>query len=192
MGTINQTTEKTNYSVLRGEHDTSSWDDIIIPPSGLSRNNLAPDRVTFIGSVEAPAFSGSTLEQLSGSFEIPHDYKEGSTLRPHIHWAPSTTGIGNVEWQLEYTVACVGDVFPSSVTVVAVDAANGIDREHNAVEFGTIDGTGLEIGCMIQFRLFRDGGVGLDTYGSDAFLLSIGVHYEQDSDGSRNTFTKGV
>ena len=192
MGTINQDTPKINTSILRGEHETSSWDDIIIPPSGLARNNLAPDRVVFVGSIEAPAFSGTSTEQLSGSFEIPHDYNEGTDLRPHIHWSPSNTNAGDVKWQLEYTLACVGDAFPASTTVVAIDTSNQINRSHNVVEFGIIDGTNVQIGCMIQFRLFRDGGDAEDTYGSDAFLLSIGVHYEQNSDGSRDVFTKGV
>ena len=191
MGTVNQDTPKINDSVLRGEHETSSWDDIIIPPSGLARNVQAPDRVTFVGSIEAPAFNGaSATEQLSGSFEIPHDYKEGTTLRPHIHWSPSNTDAGDVKWQLEYTIACANEAFSASATVSAVDTSNQVDRAHQVVEFGTIDGTGLEIGCMIQFRLFRDPTDAEDTYGSDAFLLSIGVHYEQDSDGSRSAFTK--
>ncbi len=190
MGTINNTTPKINNSVLRGEHDTSSWDDIIIPPSGLARNNLAPDRVVLTGGIEVSAFSGTSVEQLSGSFEIPHDYKEGTDLRPHIHWCPSNSSSGNVKWQFEYTIANTGDSFPSSTIITAIDDTDSTDRMLHAVEFDVIAGSTYEIGTICHFRLFRDGADAEDTYLSDAFLSSIGVHYEQNSDGSRQIFSK--
>ena len=60
----------------------------------------APDDVAYtIGGVGVTRYSfdgGNTEERISGSFEIPHDYKPGGTIEVHIHWLPSTNGTGNV------------------------------------------------------------------------------------------------
>jgi len=192
MGIINQGAQEINDSVARGEHETTSWGDIIIPASGMTRNTEPPTDKTFLGWVEAPAFSGTGTGLLSGSFEMPHDYKEGTTLRPHVHWSPSDTGTGTVKWLFEYTIANPGDVFASFPKFQAGPSTNGITREHITSELGTIDGTGLKIGCMILFKLCRDGADQNDTYNSDIFLHSLGMHYEQDGDGSRDILTKGV
>jgi hypothetical protein len=40
------------------------------------------------------------------------------------------------------------------------------------------------------FRLFRDPADVADTYGFDAVLLDVGLHYEKDTVGSRQVTTK--
>lgn len=169
---------------------SSRWDDIVIPPGALGGGASSPDLITLVSNISAYAFDGGgTLEQLYGSFEIPHDYKEGTDLRPHIHWTPTTAGAGNVVWNLEYSLAARSGTFGASTTVTATDAAAGA-LIHNAEEFTSISGSGITIGTVIMFRLYRDPTNVADTYGADAVLLSLGVHYEVDATGSTNIFTK--
>ncbi len=175
----------------KGFHSDIVWNDIVLPPDTIQGGVARPDKITLIGNIDAYGFNGvNTTEEMSGSFEVIHDYKEGTDLRPHIHWAPSNANAGSVKWQMEITVATVGQAYTSVSTISATQASNGVDREHQAVEFDIIDGSTFTIGTVIHFRLFRDPTDGADTYGSDAILLSLGVHYEIDGDGSRNIFTK--
>jgi len=187
MGTINTEIDDVN----RGFHDTAVWDDIILSPDTIQGGSARPDRITLVGNIDAYGFNGSsTTEEMSSSFEMPHTYKVGTDLRPHIHWCPSDTDSGSVKWQLEVTTAGVGDVFPGTTTVTAVDPSGEVDRAHQVIEFGVIDGTNIDIGDITGFRLFRDPTDGADTYESDAIFLSLGFHYEIDGDGSRQVFIK--
>lgn len=184
-------TTTTGLDKDKGFHSDTVWQDLNVPAEALSRGLDSPDSELLIGNIKALAFDGvSREEELFGSFELLHGYKEGTDLRPHIHFITSSVDIGDIKWQLEYTIAYVDGTYSTTTTTVAIDTANGIDRQHLAVEFGVIDGTGLKIGSHIHFRLFRNPSDTQDTYESDAFLSSIGIHYEIDGDGSRNTFTK--
>lgn len=170
---------------------TARWDDIIIPGVALSGGASAPDLTTFQGTIQLWTFDGgSTTEEVFGVFEIPHDYKEGSLLRPHIHFAPINGNGGNVKWQMSYTIASKDAVFPSTTTITSTSAVGTSALAHKASEFDTIVGTNVKIGDIIAFRLFRDPTDVADTYGSDVFLLSVGIHYQIDSTGSVNVFTK--
>lgn len=189
---VTATGQQVRDSVGQGFHDEVVWDDIILNPESLGTGASAPDLTTFVGNTRAYAFNGATtLEQLYGSFEIPHGYKEGTDLRPHIHWSPTTAGTGNVKWQMEYVMAKVDQTFTTSTTTItAIDSTNAISNQHLAVEFGMMSGIDVKIGEVCRFRLFRDPTDVLDTYGADAALMSLGIHYEIDGDGSRTTFVK--
>jgi len=170
----------------------SRWDDIILSPESLGTGSSAPDLITFVGGTRTYGFNGSnTMEQLYGSFEVPHAYREGTDLRPHIHWTPTTTGLGNVKWQMEYAIASINTTFPTTTTIIsAVDSAGGIANQNLASEFDIISGIGIEVGTVCRFRLFRDPTDIEDTYTGDAGLVSLGIHYEIDGDGSRLPFSK--
>ena len=175
----------------KGFHSDVAWDDIILSPDVIQGGATRPDRITLIGNIDAYAFNGSTtVEEMSSSFEMPHDYKVGTDLRPHIHWCPSDTNAGDVKWQLEITIAGKDIAFPTVTTISAIETSNQVDRAHQVVEFDVIDGTNINIGDITGFRLFRDPTDAEDTYGSDAIFLSLGFHYEIDGDGSRQVFIK--
>lgn len=186
------TIDQVNESVGQGYHDIVVWDDIIISPATLSGGNTRPDRITLVSNIDAYGFNGdNTTEEMSGTTEIPHDYKEGTDLRPHIHWCPSDTSVGDVKWQLEIAVAGVGETFVLDAIDSVVVASDQVDRKHQVVEFDNVmDGTNFKIGDVIAIRLFRVPSDSEDTYGSDAIFLSLGFHYEIDGDGSRGIFTK--
>lgn len=173
------------------EYKPVYWNDINVSASALGQGASAPDVVTLIGNIQGIAFDGNaTTEQLYGEIEILHDYKEGTDLRPHIHWSPTTANAGNIKWQLEYTAARKGEVFPATSTISVVVAANGVARTHNAHEFPVIPGADFIIGTHVAFRLFRNPADAEDTYPDDALLHSFGVHYEIDTPGSRMVMQK--
>lgn len=178
--------------LIPGYNDKTFWDDIILPPDILGARRTAPDRYDLTPNIDVYAFNGTTvIEEVSGSFEIPHTYKEGSDLRPHIHWGPTSTAVNNVKWQMAYSLADVGEVFSSETVINAIAETGGVTDEHQVNEFGIIPGTGIRIGTIVNFRLFRDPTDSQDTYTDDAFLVGLGVHYQIDSAGSIGIFSKG-
>ncbi len=173
------------------------WNDVwatdLVVPSGAT----APDRATIPGAtnLDAWAFDGNaTTESLGSSFEIPHDYEEGTDLRPHLHWAGSSAGAGNVKWNFTYTLIVPGAEATAEATLTFTAANPGLGANSRpigaATEFPVISGTGLKIGTIIRFRLFRNPGDAADTYADDALLFQAGIHYELDALGSRQVFTK--
>lgn len=169
-----------------GFHGTLLWDDIILSPESLGVAASAPDLVTFKGNILAYAFDGNaTTEQLYGGFEMPHSYSEGTDLHLHIHWCPSNSDSGNVKWNFEYSLANSNEVFPDAITISTVVSTNSASHKHYKTDYPVISGTGLKIGTIVRFRLYRNPQDAQDTYGSDAFLLSIGIHYQINSNGSR-------
>lgn len=179
-------------NIESGFNAVSRWNDISLSADALRLGASSPDVVSVPGtSLTVRAFDGlGTLEELDGVFEIAHTTKLDTLLRPHIHWLPTTADAGAVKWNLEYSISNIGEAITTSTTISVVDATNETAWEHQVIEFPTIDITGYSINAQIKFRLFRDPTDVNDTYEADAGLLSFGIHYETDGDGSRTVFEK--
>ena len=173
------------------------WDDIIVPGFALGSGASAPATTAFtpVTGMNLYGFSGtnSTPDELYATMELPHTYKEGTDLHPHVHWSPATNAAGNVAWQIDYSVQNInnGIVYPNSTRISGASAASTVAFSHQLTEIdGPIPGTGRKIGDVITMRLFRDPTIGQDTYAGAAMLLSLGIHYRRDTLGSRGELTK--
>lgn len=165
---------------------TSMWKDLIMPGVNLGVGASAPDMVTLTGNILARGFDGGvTTEQLYGSFEMQHDYKEGTDIRPHIHWCPADTSTGEVVWNMEYSVIPVSGTAGTATTLTVTSTANGTQNSHTKKEFGIVSGS-MQVGTIMAFRVYRD--PTLDTYTGDSILLDMGLHYEVSSLGSINIY----
>lgn len=191
IDTIDQNLSTTGVPSFAGVN-YEYWNDIIITASLLGSGASAPSYVTLAGNLRALAFNGAnTTEQLYGQVEIPHDYKEGTVLKPHIHWSPTTTAAGNVKWQMEFLGANKGQIYGSvTTTVSAVGTAGGIVGEHLIASFPDITGTDMDISRVTYFRIFRVPTDAQDTYNDNAIVHSVGIHYQCDSPGSKGIFAK--
>lgn len=178
---------------MRSIGDATTWDDINVSGLGLGTRASAPSIVTVASTnIRAYAFNGNTatVDELHGSLEILHGYKEGSDISAHIHWMPATNTGGDVKWQLEYVWALNDSTISTSTTISATVAAGTTAWKPLIAEFPLITGTGKTIGSRFGFRLFRDPNDAADTYTGNAVLFDFGVHYERDTLGSRGTGTK--
>lgn len=176
------------------ENDATVWNDINISAMLMATAGATVPPLTAINAsgIQGRAFTGTgvTAQEGWGSLEILHDYKEASDITPHVHWMPTTTGAGNVKWQLEYYWLNNGDTAGASTTITLTDAAGGTAWVERRASFAAITGTGKTIGSRFLFRLFRDPADGSDTYGDPALLLDVGIHYQIDTVGSRQITTK--
>ena len=169
----------------------SVWNDINVGGTSLRQGaSNQPSLVDFdTTTILVQSFSATQTNELHGSFEIIHDYKEGTDLHPHLHWYATTTGAGDVRWGLEYSVEnATGTVVTG--TIYTNCTAPGVAWQGNICSFPNITGTGIDIGSQFHFRLFRDGTDAADTYASGAAIATVGVHYEIDTIGSRQIATK--
>ncbi len=174
------------------------WNDIQVPLVGRAQPGAGGDGPTLkalqtdgAGSegVHQWAYPANADKWLHFTVEIPHPWLLESELRPHMHWAPSGAGSGNVIWGLEYSFAAGDASFGTTTTITVIDAAEGALKDQYAA-FSAISMVGITgLDTILAGRIYRDTG-GSDTYGSDAFGLDVGFHYQSDSLGSAEELTK--
>lgn len=171
------------------------WDDIRIVPSAFdfAGNNDPTNVPVSIGGMTFRLFEFAAGDEAFCVIQMPHSYKRGTALRPHIHWTPGTRGNEEagktVAWKMQISSAQYGAVFSNAATVNLT----------HAVPAGTLDGTHL-IGAsadyavpagfgesgMLLVRVYRDTG---DTWagtasGSLPLLLEVDIHHQIDKLGS--------
>jgi hypothetical protein len=179
------------------------YDDLRMPATSSEPGPLAANVPTWgpflgAGNLNCWRFSGAgaSVDELFFTVQLPHRYVEGTDIEPHIHWAPTDINAGGVYWQLEYTWEDPSLVFPAVGTIGSATisaGAMGAAWRHNITSLGTISPpTSGTISSMLVMRLFRDAAHASDTYGSDAALLELDIHYEVDSPGSDGIYTKSA
>jgi hypothetical protein len=175
---------------------TGEWDDLRFPAQGINPTGGVAD--PSVDSVEGSfpgtlLFSASATNMIAGVAQLPHAYLIGSDLRPHIHWAKTTSASGNVVWHFYYRIwnrngvadAWVGPSVGSD-EIMTGDIA---DRE-GITTFDSIPGALLSLSHMMSWKIYRIGGDGADTYGGEARLLEFDIHLQKDSSGSGAEFLK--
>lgn len=174
--------------------DGTTWEDLQVP--GLSMRLAGsndPTLTTFVGATKIYAFADEAVneEEVYFTVQIPHAYKEGSSIYPHIHWAPEDGAGGNVRWALEYNWMNVTDQFTGSTTLTVDAAAGSTAKAHRLSSWSAITGTSKTISSILVCRLYRNSSHGNDTYtGKSAFLLQVDFHIERDAVGSKQELVK--
>jgi hypothetical protein len=121
--------------------------------------------------------------------QLPHSYKEGTDIHPHIHWCRTTNNAGTVIWRLDYYWLNIDDLIPALTQIdTGAIAAGPAAWQHIETDFPMIVGAGKTISSMLMCRIWRDPGT--DSYADDAGLLEIDFHIEVDSMGSRTEEVK--
>lgn len=180
----------------------TTWDDLTVYPDVTSKGRSQgpiPEVFKNNGSSQGVFlwwFETNVEREVYFQIQMPHSYKVGTTLYPHVHWTtktgtPTTT---NVVWRLEYTIMKAGGNFGSTLTtttstVVTETAPSGVGQ-HLITSLGEISGNEIGISTFIVCRLYRNGLDTNDTFTESAGLLGFDIHYEKDTQGSRNQFTK--
>jgi len=144
-------------------------------------------------------YDKDTEEEVFFSCQMPHNWKEGTDIHPHVHWTPKTDGTtsaSRVCWGLEYTWSNItgsfGNTSISYANLPISYTGSPIADAHYLTELPDISGAGKTFSSMLICRLFRDAtsSGSSDSYGYDAGLLEFDFHYEIDSFGSQDEFVK--
>lgn len=185
---------------LMGQFD-GRWNDHMIPLLGAKLGGVQDPSLTKFrddgaGStgVFAYAFSKSAVNSVFVSGQIPHDWEEGSTVRPHVHWLPNgTANTGAVVWGLEFVrFGGQGGAVPAVTSLLSATHTFSEDQtgEQVITPFGSVDMSGLPISSVFVARLFRAGNDAADTFDDVVFGLSFDIHYQVDGTGSNAEFVK--
>jgi hypothetical protein len=197
-----------NYSTFEADgtlmmYGTATvWDDIMIPGLATRSNTNPPSFLPFIGGTFLNYFddAGANSEnQVYFTVQFPHSWA-GSTIYPHVHWTPETDpgAASSVRWGLEYSWVEYNSTTPNTfpvTTTVFVDApcAAGSQQKHLISSFGSVALTTSQdgISSMMVCRLYRNSSSSSDTYNNKrAGFLQFDIHFEKNTEGSRQEFIK--
>jgi len=178
---------------LRHDNSGTIWDDLSIPGMNAKPGVASPDWAVYKGGIFLWMFKGTGTDEVCFTVQMPHSWKVGSDIKPHIHWVPTTApASNNVTWTLEYFWVNIGGTVGATTTITSSTVTvgtPGIDT-HLITGLGTISGAGKTLSSILVCRLYRDGGNPSDTYADPAALLQADFHYEKDTEGSRSEYTK--
>jgi hypothetical protein len=169
------------------------WDDLRFPSQGINP----------AGAVDAPAvettltgypgtllFSGSADNVIAGVAQMPHAWRVGSDIYPHIHWSKPVGSASAVTWQLYYRIlgypgeahgALVG---PIAGTLVAGDQATS--NEMLITSFGAIVMTGQRESTCLNWQLRRLGSTDADN--GTARMFEFDIHFQHEKSGTPEQF----
>jgi hypothetical protein len=179
---------------VSGEVGQEIWENIEPNHFSIASANQAPEAVScsIITNMLLYGFrDGNHVDEIFACFEMPHDYKPGTVIRPHIHWMPDVSAAGNVKWSFSYSIGDDNVPFTTEATVTAVQAAAGANLYHSKEFTPEINSEVINGGSIIMVRLFRNAADEQDTYPGIAMLLSLGIHYQSKNVGSAGVFVSG-
>jgi hypothetical protein len=164
------------------------WTDLVMPltQTRVGANNLPTFNTTEI-AYEFP--QNDATEILYFVVQLPHGYKEGTGLYPHVHWR-QTLNLTPV-FKLDYKWFNVGAAVPAQWSTYTMDelalpyTADTTIQQINK-NSDPIAGTGKTISSILLCKLYRDDNV----YTGDALAYQFDIHYEIDSFGSAEEYTK--
>jgi len=172
-----------------------TWDDLRFPASSINpAGQTGPAAI----DVDADAFPGSLLfagtgtTMVAGLAQLPHEAKYGvdGIIKPHIHWAKSTSAAGEVVWAFYYrwignVGSVAGDWTAADNGTLAVPHADTANK-HVITAFSPISLDDTRPSCMWAFTLERTAGATADNYGADARLFELDFHFQRTA-GRRGT-----
>ena len=169
------------------------YEDMNIAPfSANAGPGINPPTVTQIkdngagsAGIYTYAFSNAVEQEIFFSAQLPHAYKEGSDILPHVHFTTPTQTATTITWGLEYSWTNRADTIQNS-TIITNSIATPAAYQHTICSLPTILGTGKKISSILNCRLFRQTG----GYIGGALLLSMDFHILLDTIGSSGEGTK--
>lgn len=176
-----------NFSHLE-QRVQNGWADIvaeIYTRGGPS----SPVPTLYKGSIYLYEFTPTDMLETFSNFHIPHSWRVGSMLYPHLHFSVKSNDTGVVRLGFEYTGANRHDdtgviVFGDTQTIYlefTIPANSAYTHFVAEVpELGGIDGSQLNVDAMVMMRIFRDGAHVNDTFPESIWGITADLHIEVD------------
>jgi hypothetical protein len=147
--------------------------------------NLKPDfDFTEVGALFP---QNDTSEILYIIAQLPHSYKEGSTVYPHVHYR-QTSALVPI-FKIDYKWFNIGEQIPANFTTLEMDTvaipytSGSIQQINNGV---SISGIGKKISSIMLIKLYRDDNI----VNGDVLTYQFDIHHEIDSFGSKQEYIK--
>lgn len=172
---------------LTMEGQATVFDDLVVPLTQTQKG--ANDKPDFDETNVGFLFPKNDVsEKLYFIVQLPHAYKEGSTIFPHVHWKQEAND--NVTWKMDYKWFNVRDAVPVGWTTITIDTpistyVSGSIHQISHLP-GGVEGAGKSISSIILSKLYRDDNV----YTGDAMAFQMDFHVERDTLGSAEEYHK--
>ena len=170
------------------EGDATVFEDLVVPltTAKLGSTNKPDFDYTSLGYVFD---ENDVTETLSFIVQLPHAWKEGSTIYPHLHCKKYATDPAFV---LTYAWFNVGDAVADPATVHNIDTVlYGTDTGDHCIMTVSgntgISGAGKTISSILVCKLHR---VANSTPNEDVLVYQLDFHYQKNSLGSNTEYTK--
>jgi len=189
--------DASNYSTFEADGtllmvgNATVWDDVRVSLVTRGSGGVNPLFSQIQGTLYAYKFSGTADNEIFFEVQMPHGWKEGTTIYPHVHWASNGTSKGNVTWGLDYEWQNINGTFSGTTSNIFTSvAAVGTAKNQQITDIGAngITEADKKISSMILCRLYRAGNS--DANNDECFLLAFDIHYEVNTLGSRTTLVK--
>lgn len=157
------------------------WEDLRFPVSAFTVKpnntdiavNEANNSVTFKTTAST---NRTTSDHIYGVAQMPHTWRAGSDVEPHVHFEQSNADQTNT-WYLYYRLQPLGGeivtdwTFTGPASNYLAYASNTI---HQLATFGRIDMTGLGESSIIDWKLYRLGSAGT----GNIEVKEFDIHYQ--------------
>lgn len=166
------------------------WDDLRFAAGGFNPtgSTAPPTEDTSTGLL---SFAGNADNIIGGVAQMPHAWKRGSAIRPHLHLIfPTTEAAKNTRWKLEYDIANPNENFVNAyatytaLPVITVANPNNA-KKHVLASFAEIDMTGYRESTVVTWRITRLAASDvLDDDTNACILAEFDIHYQIDKTGT--------
>jgi hypothetical protein len=193
-------TTPTDLTVITGSQktivlDSIVWDDSMVAPTAFRSGGTALTFDLLTATIYTHRFDVN--DQIHVVVQFPHSIKLNSGISPHIHIinknAIGNTGY-NVAFDLHYTWANIGSIFPSELNQLNVKQSfqNVAALTHKMLTFTTINPTAVQGGISSIFlaKITRVAADSEPYNTNDIFTLGFDIHFQKDTIGSRQTGVK--
>lgn len=164
------------------------WDDLRFSFTQSKQGNTAkPDfDYTNLGLLFPQNDAGEKTYAIA---QMPHAWKEGSEIHPHIHYIQDEAQIP--VFKLDYRVYNNGSTVPNFTTLSTADGNGPVFTYTSGtilqiMGFPAINMTGFRVSAFIDIIVYRDDNV----VTGDVLGKEFDIHYQIDSNGSRHEYIK--
>lgn len=168
------------------------WEDLRFPATAVNPPGLVSDP-TYDGTNVGFLFSPTADQRVDCIAQLPHGWKRGSNIKPHIHWRPTTNIGGNVEWQLQYAWSNSLGIQPAwtitnTISVVSNATGNQILKERITGLGNIVPPSGAKESSIVKFQILRLGSNTADTYAAPALYDEFDIHYYHEKSGTDSEY----
>jgi len=166
--------------------DDVQWDDLKFPATSGKQGAL--DKPDFDYTNLGLLFpQNDTAEKIYMIGQMPHAWKVGTNIKPHIHYAQDESDTPT--FKLNYRITENGSAVGSFTTITSTTAiftyTSGTIIQ--ILPFPAIDMSAVDsVSAVLELILWRDDN---DVTG-DVLFKEFDLHYQIDSNGSDNEYTK--
>jgi hypothetical protein len=170
------------------------YDDLYFEIAPKTTGAGKPTLASFSGNINQWTMAVNDITELRPT-ELKHDWKEGTEIEIHVHWASNGVDGTNrgVKWEIDYTwsngamhaTAPTAFAAKTTLSVETQIPANTPDKTYfytSVVSFTPATG---KIGAGLLMSLKRIASVIDPTPANSPWVIMVGVHYQINTIGSR-------